>query len=91
MPETGEIKAWVGGSNYSRSQFDRVVQARRQPGSAFKPFVYAAAFERGLTPATVIDDAPISFQIGTGKGSETWAPDNLDRKYRGPDHAAPGA
>ncbi|NJD68075.1 MAG: penicillin-binding protein 1A [Candidatus Methylomirabilota bacterium] len=80
---TGEIKAWVGGSNYSRSQFDRVVQARRQPGSAFKPFVYAAAFERGLTPATVIDDAPISFQIGTGKGSETWAPDNLDRKYRG--------
>lgn len=80
---TGEIKAWVGGSNYSRSQFDRVVQARRQPGSAFKPFVYAAAFERGLTPATVIDDAPISFQIGTGRGSETWAPDNLDRKYRG--------
>src|SRR5574337_1459471 len=80
---SGEIKAWVGGSDYSRSQFNRVVQARRQPGSAFKPLVYAAAFERGLTPSTVIDDAPISFEIGGGKGSETWAPENLDHKHRG--------
>lgn len=80
---SGEIKAWVGGSDYSRSQFNRVVQARRQPGSAFKPLVYAAAFERGLTPATMIDDAPISFEIGTGSRRETWAPENLDRKYRG--------
>ncbi|MDE2484424.1 MAG: penicillin-binding protein 1A [candidate division NC10 bacterium] len=80
---TGEIKALVGGSDYGRSQFNRVVQARRQPGSAFKPLVYAAAFERGLTPATVIDDAPISFEIGAGRGAETWAPENLDRKYRG--------
>jgi len=63
---SGEIKAWVGGSDYSRSQFNRVVQARRQPGSAFKPLVYAAAFEGGLTPATIIDDAPISFEIGVG-------------------------
>ncbi|MDE2181361.1 MAG: hypothetical protein KGJ40_11035, partial [candidate division NC10 bacterium] len=81
---TGEIKALVGGSDYGRSQFNRVVQARRQPGSAFKPLVYAAAFERGLTPATVIDDAPISFEIGAGRRAETWAPENLDRKYRGP-------
>ncbi|MDE2060608.1 MAG: penicillin-binding protein 1A [candidate division NC10 bacterium] len=80
---TGEIKAWVGGSDYGRSQFNRVVQARRQPGSAFKPLVYAAAFERGLTPSTVIDDAPISFEIGAGRRSETWAPENVDRKYRG--------
>lgn len=80
---SGEIKAMVGGSNYSRSQFNRVVQARRQPGSAFKPFVYAAAFEQGVTPATVIDDAPISFQIGSRRGSHAWAPENLDHKYRG--------
>jgi len=80
---SGEIKAWVGGSDYSRSQFNRVVQARRQPGSAFKPLVYAAAFEGGLTPATIIDDAPISFEIGVGGRRETWAPENLDRKYRG--------
>ena len=81
---TGEIKALVGGLNYGRSQFNRAVQARRQPGSAFKPLVYAAAFERGLTPATIFDDAPISFEIDTGKRSETWAPENVDRKYRGP-------
>ena len=81
---TGEIKALVGGLNYGRSQFNRAVQARRQPGSAFKPLVYAAAFERGLTPATILDDAPISFEIDTGKRSETWAPENVDRKYRGP-------
>jgi penicillin-binding protein 1A len=81
---TGEIKALVGGVNYGRSQFNRAVQARRQPGSAFKPLVYAAAFERGLTAATILDDAPISFEIDTGKRSETWAPENVDRKYRGP-------
>lgn len=80
---TGEIKALVGGSDYGRSQFNRAVQARRQPGSAFKPLVYAAAFERGLTPGTILDDAPISFEIGTGRRGETWAPENVDRKYRG--------
>lgn len=81
---TGEIKALVGGSDYSRSQFNRAVQARRQPGSAFKPLVYAAAFERGLSPRTILDDAPISFEIGTGHRSEAWAPENLDHRYRGP-------
>lgn len=81
---TGEIKVMVGGSDYGRSQFNRAVQARRQPGSAFKPFVYAAAFERGLTPGTILDDAPISFEIGTGRRGETWAPENVDRQYHGP-------
>ncbi len=81
---TGEIKAMVGGSDYGRSQFNRAVQARRQPGSAFKPIVYAAAFEHGLTPATLIDDAPIRFEIGMAGRSDIWAPENVDRQYRGP-------
>ncbi len=81
---TGEIKAMVGGYDYGRSQFNRTVQARRQPGSAFKPIVYAAAFESGMTPATVIDDAPIRFEIGMAGRNEVWAPENLDRQYRGP-------
>jgi penicillin-binding protein 1A len=80
---TGEIKTMVGGSDYGRSQFNRAVQARRQPGSAFKPLVYASALEQGLTPATVIDDAPIQFEIGESGRREIWAPENLDRKYRG--------
>jgi len=81
---TGEIKAMVGGSDYGRSQFNRAVQAQRQPGSAFKPIVYAAAFEQGFTPATLIDDAPIRFEIGVGGRSDVWAPENVDRQYRGP-------
>jgi len=81
---TGEIKAMVGGSEYGRSQFNRVVQARRQPGSAFKPLVYAAALEGGLTAATLIEDAPIHFEIGRDGRSEIWAPENVDRQYRGP-------
>jgi penicillin-binding protein 1A len=80
---TGEIKAMVGGSDYGRSQFNRAVQAQRQSGSAFKPLVYAAAFEQGLTPASLIEDAPIQFEISGSGRSETWAPENLDRRYRG--------
>lgn len=80
----GEIKAMVGGSDYGRSQFNRAVQARRQPGSAFKPLVYAAAFEHGLTPATLIDDSQIEFEIGGSVRNEIWAPENVDRRYRGP-------
>ncbi len=83
-PRTGEIKAMVGGSDYGRSQYNRTVQARRQPGSAFKPFVYAAAFERGLTSATLIEDAPIEFRIERDGRMETWSPENVDRRYRGP-------
>ena len=72
----GAIKAMVGGRNYADSQFNRAVAAKRQPGSSFKPFVYLAALEKGLTPDTVRDDAPI-----TVKG---WSPENYSREYFGP-------
>jgi len=72
----GGIKAMVGGRNYADSQFNRAVAAKRQPGSSFKPFVYLAALEKGLTPDTVRDDAPI-----TVKG---WSPENYSREYFGP-------
>ena len=72
----GAVKALVGGRNYRESQFNRATQAMRQPGSAFKPFVYLAAIEQGMTPDDVFDDAPIT--IGH------WSPENFDNKYRGP-------
>jgi penicillin-binding protein 1A len=72
----GAIKAMVGGRNYADSQFNRAVAAKRQPGSSFKPFVYLAALEKGLTPDTVREDAPISV-----KG---WRPENYSREYFGP-------
>lgn len=84
--ETGAIKAMVGGKSYRRSQFNRAVQARRQPGSLFKPFVYLAAFEtrRGsggavLTPATLIEDRPVA--MVTGK--QRWMPRNFEGRYHG--------
>ncbi len=76
MDGTGAIRALVGGRDYSKSQFNRAADARRQPGSAFKPFVYLAALEAGRTPQTMREDAPVRF----GK----WTPENYDRKYRGP-------
>lgn len=72
---TGAIRALVGGRDYAVSQFDRAVKAKRQPGSAFKPFVYAAAMEIGRTPMSVRNDAPV--RIGN------WTPENYDQKYRG--------
>ena len=72
----GAVKALVGGRNYADSQFNRAVAAKRQPGSSFKPFVYLAALEKGLTPDTVREDAPI-----TVKG---WSPENYSREYFGP-------
>jgi penicillin-binding protein 1A len=72
----GAVKALVGGRNYAESQFNRATAARRQPGSAFKPFVYLAAVERGLTPDSVRDDAPLSVR--------GWTPENYSRDYRGP-------
>ncbi len=77
---TGYVKAMVGGYDYERSQFNRVTQALRQPGSAFKPFVYAAALDRGYTPASIIVDEPI---VLTG-AHQTWMPQNYDEKYNGP-------
>ncbi|SER82669.1 penicillin-binding protein 1A [Rhizobium sp. NFR03] len=72
---TGAIRALVGGRDYAESQFDRAVKAKRQPGSAFKPFVYAAAMEIGRTPMSIRNDAPV--RIGK------WTPENYDQKYRG--------
>ncbi len=80
-PQTGYIKAMVGGYDFFRSEFNRAVQARRQPGSAFKPFVYIAALESGLTPATTIEDAPVTYPFG--QNGKPWKPDNYDRKFRG--------
>ncbi len=80
--ETGHIKAMVGGRNFHESQFNRAVQSRRQPGSAFKPIIYAAAIDKGYTPATVIVDSPIVFE-----DSETnfkWKPNNYEKKFHGP-------
>ena len=85
-PQTGYIKAMVGGYDFFKSEFNRAIQARRQPGSAFKPFVYIAALESGLTPASVVDDSPIEYP--NGRSGKTWKPDNYDRKFRGPDHPA---
>ncbi|HZP36603.1 MAG TPA: PBP1A family penicillin-binding protein [Methylomirabilota bacterium] len=81
-PQTGYIKAMVGGYDFFKSEFNRAVQARRQPGSAFKPFVYLAALESGQTPASVVDDSPIEFPAG--RNGKAWKPDNYDRKFRGP-------
>jgi penicillin-binding protein 1A len=81
-PQTGYIKAMVGGYDYFKSEFNRAVQARRQPGSAFKPFIYIAALEAGMTPATVVDDSPVEYPVG--RNGKPWKPDNYDRKFRGP-------
>src|SRR6266852_5027229 len=81
-PQTGYVKTMVGGSDFLRSEFNRAVQAKRQPGSAFKPFIYIAALEAGFTPATRIEDAPVSYAVGAN--SQAWKPENYDRKFRGP-------
>jgi penicillin-binding protein 1A len=80
-PHTGYVRAVVGGYDFFRSEFNRAVYARRQPGSAFKPFVYAAAIESGLTPATRIDDSPVNYPVG--QNGQAWKPENYDRKFRG--------
>ncbi len=79
----GAIRAMVGGFDFNRSQFNHVTQAWRQPGSSFKPFIYSAALEKGFTPATVINDAPLSF-TAEETGSEQWDPRNFDGNYEGP-------
>ncbi|CAN7679349.1 penicillin-binding protein 1A [Pseudoduganella sp. LjRoot289] len=81
--EDGAIKAMVGGFDYNRNKFNHVTQAWRQPGSSFKPFIYSASLERGLSPATIINDAPISFDAGQ-TGGQAWEPKNYDGKYEGP-------
>jgi penicillin-binding protein 1A len=81
-PWTGRVLALVGGFSFDQSQFNRATQALRQPGSSFKPFVYAAALDNGYTPSTVVMDAPLSIDMGPGGG--VWTPENYSRKFYGP-------
>lgn len=84
-PHNGQIKAMVGGYDFRRSQFNRVLQARRQPGSAMKPLIYAAALDKGFTPATVMLDAPLIFRFRQPNGVlKEWAPQNYSREFSGP-------
>ncbi len=82
-PQSGAVKSMVGGFDYSKSKFNHVTQAWRQPGSSFKPFIYSAALEKGFTPATVVNDAPLFFDSGV-TGSQPWEPKNYDGTYDGP-------
>ena len=82
-PDDGAIIALVGGFDYDRNKFNHVTQALRQPGSAFKPFIYSAALEKGFTPATIINDAPF-FVPAEKAGGEAWEPKNYDGKFEGP-------
>nr|WP_312563638.1 penicillin-binding protein 1A [Diaphorobacter sp.] len=82
-PRSGAIRALVGGFDFDKNKFNHVTQAWRQPGSAFKPFIYSAALEKGFTPATVINDAPLFFSAGV-TGGQPWEPKNYDGKYDGP-------
>ncbi|CAN7250182.1 penicillin-binding protein 1A [Acidovorax sp. Leaf78] len=82
-PRTGAIRALVGGFDFDKNKFNHAAQAWRQPGSSFKPFIYSAALEKGFTPATVINDAPLFFDAGT-TGGQPWEPKNYDGKYDGP-------
>jgi len=80
--ETGHVKAMVGGRDFAESQFNRAIQSRRQPGSAFKPVIYAAALDKGYTPATVLIDSPIVYQ--DAQRDFTWKPKNYGEKFHGP-------
>ncbi|MFQ5451557.1 MAG: penicillin-binding protein 1A [Nitrospinaceae bacterium] len=82
-PSTGHIKAMVGGYDFTRSQFNRAVQAIRQPGSAFKPIIYAAAIEAGYSPASIIIDSPIIFKEKEN-AFDKWKPVNFEKKFYGP-------
>ena len=82
-PRTGAIFALIGGFDFNHSQFNHITQAWRQPGSSIKPFIYSAALEKGFTPATVINDAPLIFDAEQ-TGNEPWQPKNYDEKFDGP-------
>jgi len=81
--DDGAVRALVGGFDFNLNKFNHVTQAWRQPGSSFKPFIYSASLEKGLSPATIINDAPISFDAGH-TGGQAWEPKNYDGKYEGP-------
>ncbi|MCS6765688.1 MAG: penicillin-binding protein 1A [Candidatus Protistobacter heckmanni] len=82
-PEDGSIRALVGGFDFNRNKFNHVTQAWRQPGSSFKPFIYSASLEKGFSPSTIINDAPLSFGAAE-TGSTAWEPKNYDGKFEGP-------
>ncbi len=82
-PRDGAVRSLVGGFDFSKNQYNHVTQASRQPGSSFKPFIYSAALEKGITPTTVINDAPLFFSAGQTGGDE-WEPKNYDGKFDGP-------
>jgi penicillin-binding protein 1A len=82
-PRDGAIHALVGGFDFNKNKFNHVTQAWRQPGSSFKPFIYSAALEKGFTPSTVINDAPLFFDAGV-TGGQPWEPKNYDGKFEGP-------
>src|SRR5690606_32890898 len=79
--DTGALRALVGGFSFAGQKFNRATQARRQPGSAFKPFIFAAAFERGFHPASIVPDAPVVFRMRRG---QDWRPGNADGRFMGP-------
>lgn len=83
-PENGAITALVGGFDYKKNKFNHVTQAWRQPGSSFKPFVYSAALEKGITPASIFNDAPITMSAAENGSNKSWEPKNFDKKYDGP-------
>ncbi len=82
-PNDGRVRALVGGFDFNLNKFNHVTQAWRQPGSSFKPFIYSAALEKGFTPATIVNDAPIVVDAAQ-TGGQTWEPHNYDGKYDGP-------
>jgi penicillin-binding protein 1A len=82
-PQSGAIRALVGGFDFQRNKYNHVTQAWRQPGSSFKPFIYSAALEKGFTPATILNDAPVVVDAAL-TGGQVWEPKNYDGKYEGP-------
>ncbi|WP_295551720.1 penicillin-binding protein 1A [Limnohabitans sp. Rim8] len=82
-PQTGAIRALVGGFDFAKNKFNHVTQAWRQPGSSFKPFIYSAALEKGISPATMVNDEPLFFDGGV-TGGQPWEPKNYDGKFDGP-------
>jgi penicillin-binding protein 1A len=81
-PRDGAIRAMVGGFDFNKNKFNHVTQAWRQPGSGFKPFIYSAALEKGFTPSTIVNDAPLFFDAGV-TGGQPWEPKNYDGKFEG--------
>ncbi|WP_101925118.1 penicillin-binding protein 1A [Luteimonas rhizosphaerae] len=80
-PDNGALRALIGGFSFAGSNFNRATQSRRQPGSSFKPFIFAASFEKGFNPASIVLDAPVLFRMRRG---QDWRPQNSDGKFRGP-------